>query len=198
MQYQEAKAAFFGPAPEGTATPAVVTAGRAARRLRDALEPVAMHPVWGPLAHERLAARGMDFFDAYVWGRAFVMGEPTGAVVASAFAAFEPGLIAGIYDRARTLMSRDDIHRFTFEAAAESLRSTLGEDQIDPVSSVGGRLADVVDQLDPTGRPLFTGVASLDWPDDPYGKLYQACLALREHRGDGHVAAYIGGGFGPV
>lgn len=198
MQYEEAKAAFFGPAPEGAVTPSVVAGGRPARRLRDAAEPVSMHAVWGPLVHQRLAEHGLDFFDAYVWGRAFPMGEPNGAVVASAFAAFEPGLIAGIYDRARGLMSRDDIHRITWEATAESLRATLGSDEESSVASVADRLAGCVDGLDRTGRPLFTGVASLDWPDDSYGKLYQACLALREHRGDAHVAAYIGAGFHPI
>ncbi len=198
MQYEEAKAAFFGAPPEGASSPNAVAAGGPARRLRDAFEPVSMHAVWGPLVHERLGEHGMDFFDAYVWGRAFPMGEPSGAVVASAFAAFEPGLIAGIYDRARGLMSRDDVHRITFDATAESLRSTLGADSADAVASVGARLAEVVGGLDPTGRPLFTGVASLDWPEDPYGKLYQACLALREHRGDAHVAAYIGAGFDPI
>lgn len=198
MQYADAKAAFFGPAPEGTPTPVAVAAGSAARRLRHALEPVSMQVVWGPLLHERLAEHGMDFFDAYVWGRAYPMGEPSGAVVASSFAAFEPNLIASIYDRARGLMSRDDIHRIIFDAASDSLRSVLGESETDAVSRVGGRLADVVDQLDRTGRPLFAGVASLDWPEDPYRKLYQASLALREHRGDAHVAAYIGAGFNPV
>lgn len=198
MQYSDVKAAFLGPAPDGTTTPAAVAERGPARRLRDAVEPVSMQVVWGPLLHERLAEHGMDFFDAYVWGRAFPMGEPSGPVVASAFAAFEPGLIATIYDRARALMSREDIHRITVETAADSLRSTLGDGERNTVSSVAGRLAAVIDDLDPTGRVLFTGVASLDWPEDPYGKLCQACLALREHRGDAHVAAYIGAGFTPV
>ncbi len=198
MQYTDAKAAFFGPAPEGTTTPVAVTERSAARRLRDALEPVSMQVVWGPLLHERLVEHEMDFFDAYVWGRAYPMGEPSGAVVASSFAAFEPGLIATIYDRARALMSRDDIHRVIFGAAVDSLRSVLGDDEADAVSRVGGRLVAVVGQLHGAGRPLFAGVASLDWPDDPYGRLYQATLALREHRGDAHVDAYIGAGFNPV
>lgn len=198
MQYADAKAAFFGQAPEGTPLPGAVGQAGPARRLRDALEPVSMHVVWGPLVHERLAAHGMDFFDAYVWGRSFPMGEPTGAVVASAFAAFEPGLISGIYDRARGLLGRDDMYLTTWDAASESLRETLGDEVEASAARVAEALAACVDSLDPTGRPLFTGVAALDWPSDPFGKLYQACLALREHRGDGHVAAYTAAGFRPI
>ncbi len=197
MQYQDAVDAFFA-TPDQTTEPSPVTAAAPARQLRDAFEPVSMHAVWSPLVHERMAAKGMDFFQAYVWGRACVMGEPAGSVVASAFAAFEPSLIGGIYDSARASMSREEAHALTFDSTAESLRSTLGDDAEAKVSAVGERLAGIVDSLDPTGRPLFAGVAALGWPEDAYGRLFQACLALREHRGDAHVASYIGAGFGPV
>ncbi|MEM9037846.1 MAG: hypothetical protein AAGD18_24880 [Actinomycetota bacterium] len=198
MQYADAKAGLFGSPPEGTTAPQPVSDGGPARRLRDAFEPVSMHAVWSPRVHEELAARGLDFFGAYVWGRAFPMGEPTGTVVASAFAAFEPTLIAGIYEQARSLLGRDEVYRITWDSTAAGLRSTLGDDEEATVASVADRLAVCVDGLDATGRPLFAGVTSLDWPHDPYGRLFQACLALREHRGDGHVAAYLGAGFGPI
>ena len=126
------------------------------------------------------------------------MGEPSASVVAAAFAAFEPSMIGGVYDSARAAMAQDEAHAITFESTAESLRSTLGVESERKVAAVGARLAEVVDGLDPTGRPLFAGVAAMDWPDDHYGRLFQATLALREHRGDAHVAAYIGAGFRPV
>ena len=43
MDYASALDVFFQPAPPDTATPPVVAAASPARRLRDALEPVAMH-----------------------------------------------------------------------------------------------------------------------------------------------------------
>jgi len=198
MQYDEVKTAFFDPESGANAVPQAVTQGSASRQLRDAFEPVSMHAVWSPLVHERMAARGLDFFGTYVLGRACVMGEASGAVVASAFAAFEPGMISGIYDQARQAMPMADAHAITFDSTAESLRSVLGADQSDAVESVGSQLAGVVDQLDATGRPLFAGVAALDQPSDPYATLFQACLALREHRGDAHTASYIQAGFSPV
>jgi hypothetical protein len=39
------------------------------------------------------------------------------------------------------------------------------------------------------GRVLFAANRSLPWPDEPLGRLWHATTLLREHRGDGHVAA---------
>ncbi len=199
MDYQEVKQALFEPASASAAVPAIVAEAAPARKLRDAIEPVAMHAVWSPLVHERMAERGLDFFQTYVWGRACVLGEPNGAVVASAFAAFPPEMIGGIYDQARANLPHAEAVQMTVGSTAESLRSVL-----EPIAAqaevqhVASQLAEVVDQLDGTGRPLFTGAAAMDWSDDTYGKLWQASLALREHRGDAHVNAYVAGGFNPV
>jgi len=106
MKYNEVKTAFFDPATAENAVPTAVTQGGQSRQLRDAFEPVSMHAVWSPLVHERMEARGLDFFGTYVLGRACVMGEPSGAVVASAFAAFEPSMISGIYDQARQVLGQ--------------------------------------------------------------------------------------------
>jgi hypothetical protein len=44
------------------------------------------------------------------------------------------------------------------------------------------------------GRPLAAGNAALPWPGDPMLDLWQATTILREHRGDGHVAALVDAG----
>ena len=41
------------------------------------------------------------------------------------------------------------------------------------------------------GRPLFAANQALPLPDDPVAALWQCCTSLREHRGDGHVAALV-------
>lgn len=197
MDYQTVIDAYFDPATAVNSVTANL-AGAPARRLRDAFEPLSMHAVWSPLVHERMAARGLDFFGTYALGRACVLGEPSGAVVASAFAAFEPSMIGDVYEQALAAVPRDDAYRVTFDSTAESLRTVLAGSDVETIASVGGQLAGVVDGLGSAGRPLFSGVQALDWPTDPYGQLWQACLALREHRGDAHVAAYTAEGFDPV
>ena len=198
MDYATVIEAFFAPETADNATPAAVTTAEPARRLRDAFEPLSMHAVWSPLVHERLAARGLDFFGTYALGRGCVMGQPSGRVLAAAFAAFEPGMIGGVWDAACEVVSPAEGRQLTFDATAESLASVLADADSAAVDAVGSQLASVVDELDPTGRPLFAGVQSLPWHDDPHGRVWQACLALREHRGDAHVAAYIGEGFDPI
>jgi hypothetical protein len=44
------------------------------------------------------------------------------------------------------------------------------------------------------GRALFAANRALELPDDPVGRLWQLCTSLREHRGDGHVAALTAAG----
>jgi hypothetical protein len=47
---------------------------------------------------------------------------------------------------------------------------------------------------DVVGRPLVAGLASLEWPADPWGQLWHALNILREHRGDTHQAANVAAG----
>lgn len=193
MDHATAIAAFFvnGDKP----VPAPVLDAGPARRLRDAFEPVAMHAVWSELVAQRFAAHGLDFFESYVWGRAVVLGEPVGAVVAATFAAFEPGLIAQVYESARAKLSRDEALALVVGGTGESLRAALGGADVQAALEP---LQRAVAEADPTGRALFASVQALPWPDDPYARLWQACLALREHRGDAHVIAYLGEGFDAV
>ena len=44
------------------------------------------------------------------------------------------------------------------------------------------------------GRTLFAANRSLPWPDEPTAALWHASTLLREHRGDGHVAALTAAG----
>jgi hypothetical protein len=46
------------------------------------------------------------------------------------------------------------------------------------------------------GRALFAANRALPWPTEPAAALWQACTLLREHRGDGHVAALAAAGIG--
>ena len=197
MDYDEVVAAFFHPSPEGMVPPPVAGASPA-RRLRDAIEPIAMHAVWSRRTNERLAGLGLDFLAGYVWGRAAALGEPAPGVVVSSFAVFEPGMLATVYEQGRSTCSRDDLVEARIQSTIESLRDALDGADVAPVAE---RLAGAVRRVataSVAGRPLFAGLAAQPWPEDPYGRLWRACELLREHRGDGHIAACIAAGLGPV
>jgi Helix-turn-helix family len=195
MDYDAALEVFFQPSPPGAPVPEPVVNGRPARRLRDAYEPIGMHAVWSRRTNEELASLGLNFLSGYVWGRASGMGEPAAAVVVSAFAVFEPGLITSTYEDGRAKVGRADLVAARNRATTESLAAVLGDADVSPVVS---NLRRGIDAADPTGRPLFAGLASQPWPSQPVGQLWRACDLLREHRGDTHVAACVSAGLGPV
>ena len=181
-----------------TALPEPVAAGGAARRLRDACEPLAMHAVWARRTNEALAGLGLDFLTGYVWGRGAALGEPEAAVVVSAFAVFEPGLLAGAYERGRRRCPRARLLSSRTEATVASLEAVLADVDGAEVGEVLTVLRRGLAAADGTGRPLFSGLSAQPWPESPVGSLWRACDLLREHRGDGHVAACVVAGLDPV
>lgn len=194
MNYDEVVAGSFVPSAEG-ATPEPTQRSSVARRLRDAIEPIAMHPVWSRQNNEAMADLGLDFFSGYAWGRAAALGEPSPAVVVSSFAVFEPGLIGGVYEAGRAASSRDQILSTRFEATTGSLTRVL--DGID-VSGVATRLRDAALDLPCSGRPLYAGLAEIPMSDDPVETLWRSAEIIREHRGDTHIAACVADGLDPI
>ena len=95
MDYAEARVAFFQSRSVGTPEPGTTIWRTSARALRDAIEPIATICFWAEPAFDRYADLGLDFLEGYVWGRACVLGEPAGTVVASAFGVFEPSVVEG-------------------------------------------------------------------------------------------------------
>lgn len=197
MDFAEARATFCTPRTGPVADPAA--SATPARRLRDALEPLAMVTVWSEPAADRAAAAGLDFLAGYVGGRASALGDVPGTLVASTFAVFEPDLAGGLWDQARASCSVAQLQQGRERAGTEALRAALadvGESGVDEVDVDG-----VVDTLraglaaaDLMGRPLFAGMWALPWPDEAYGRLWHATSLLREHRGDSHVAACVAAG----
>lgn len=199
MQYGEVRALFFTDAPAGLPVPEVVARPSAARRLRDAFEPIGMHQVWAESVHTDLARTGLDFFSTYAWGRAAVLGDVEPQVAASAFAVFEPSAIVGAVAAGQAAITRADLLETLDRTTIPALTAALGaEARSDELAATAHLLATVVHAADGTGRPLFSGVRALEMPDDPVGRLWRSCHALREHRGDSHVAAFVAAGFDPV
>lgn len=62
------------------------------------------------------------------------------------------------------------------------------------VAGVADLLAGLAQGLDWSGRPLGGPNAALEVPDEPLARLWHAATTLREHRGDGHVAALVAAG----
>jgi hypothetical protein len=199
MDYDAALEVFYTPPPPEMATPDVVAAATPARRLRDALEPVAMHAVWSRATNAALAERGLNFLTGYVCGRGAALGAVPSAVVAATFAVFEPGLIDQLWNEGRSHIDLDELIGVRDRATASSLRDILGGAATEAdVTRVADVLEGAVADVDGTGRVLFAALRAQPRLDDPYGRLWRAADLVREHRGDSHIAAYVAAGMDPV
>jgi hypothetical protein len=86
-----------------------------------------------------------------------------------------------------TLATPADVIAARATSAAEALRARVpGVDEV--ARDVHDVLAAVIDAGVDAGRPLFAANRALDVAEDPVARLWQQVTALREHRGDGHVA----------
>ena len=193
MTYDDIVAVFFAPSPQPIPGPVVTTS--AARRLRDALEPIATHGWWSRQPMERLAALGLGFFEAYVWGRAAALGTPTASVVVSTFGVFEPSFISGVYLSAIAAASRDEVLAARAGGASDSLGELVSAAEADAVAEP---LLEVIARFDGMGRPLFNALRELPLPATAQGRLWRASELVREHRGDGHLAACVAAGLGAL
>lgn len=195
MHYDDAVDAFFPARPAGTPVPAAVTAGSPARQLRDALEPLATHPIWARPVNEALAALGLDFLGAYVWGRAAALGTPGPGAAAAAFAWFEPSLVGGVLAAGQAATGRDTLLRVRDRETAASIELVLAAEDVGADAELLLRAAVAIE---PVGRPLFAGLREREVPASPAGRLQRAAELLREARGDAHAAVAVTAGLGPV
>jgi hypothetical protein len=77
------------------------------------------------------------------------------------------------------------------EGAVAALKRLLSEAEAAHVAEAADLLAEAASYVDTTGRVLAAANAALETPQEPLAKLWHATTVLREHRGDGHVAALV-------
>ena len=164
-----------------------------ARRLWTVLEPLHDVVYFAPDVRDagmRVGLRG--FWMTYFAFRAAPLGPVGAGAVVATFAGFEPSMVA---------KALPDAWSRTTPAACVATRAEVS---VGALRSVGvsvaacevavAALAPVAASADPTGRPLYAANAELALPADPVAALWQLATTLREHRGDGHVAALVSAG----
>lgn len=168
-----------------------------ARRLRDAIEPIAMVHVHSEEARQQYEAIGLERFQGYVLGRAASLGVPPPPVVVATFGAFSPELLVSVYEAGLATASMADVLAAKEAGATRALHRVLGEPGRE-VEEVTAALRAGAEAVEPLGKPLFAGHRAIDWPADAWGRLWHATILLRELRGDAHVAALVAASVGAL
>ena len=180
-----------------------------ARRLGAALEPLVGQVYFSPECHAGYAALGFNPSSgkaglvalpdgpAYFTSRGSVMGQVPGHLVAAAFGVFNPAVVVPAVSYGWTLTDATTICAARDAGAIGQLRRILGDDP-PGLARASTLLERAGAPLRVEGRPLYAGLRSLGFPDDPIGRMWRAGDLLREGRGDAHVVAWVDAGLTPV
>ncbi|MBR8642039.1 hypothetical protein KEF29_28755 [Streptomyces tuirus] len=166
------------------------------------LEPLHAVLYYAPEAFEEASALGYDSrerWPSYFPYRAAPLGEAGPERVASAFYSFSPRMVAEHVEPAWRVASPEAVLEARMRAVDRVYRGIFGDRVDSPELAEAAALARrAAEAADPAGRPLAAANAALDWPQAPHLQLWHAATVLREHRGDGHLAALLMAGLDPV
>ncbi|GAA4815011.1 hypothetical protein GCM10023200_60350 [Actinomycetospora chlora] len=170
-----------------------------ARRMFELLEPICLVTFFAEECNDELAALGhRTYWDGYFASRAASLGRVPAEVVDAAFYSFADGEVARHIPSAWDTAPPEASFAARERGSAASVRRLLGDEL---AGSPGlARAADLVTKAArsaPTaGRVMFAGMRSMPVPADPVARLWHSATTLREHRGDGHIAALVTEGIG--
>ncbi|MEP7024551.1 MAG: hypothetical protein ABJB47_12280 [Actinomycetota bacterium] len=171
------------------------------RRVHNATNVLHSFVYFAPEAEEHFVSTGLDAGRmCYFAGRAAAMGPVGPGVVTATFYNFSPDLVCQAIPRAWELARPADIICARLEAADAAMTRLLGREVVasDEVAAMARLAREAAGACTGEGRPLYSGHADLDWPQAPHLVLWHALTLLREHRGDGHIAALTASGLSGI
>jgi hypothetical protein len=184
------------------------------RRMWSLFEPIHAVTYFAPQAGAAFEAAGLrGFWRRYFAGRAAPLGPVGPGPVIAAFFGFAPRMVTRALPDVWTRISP----AAALTARAAGARAALAElvpdadlrpkadeadlppaDEAATLLSAAAQAADLLSAAaqaaDLPGRVLAGANADLPWPEHPLDRLWHAATLLREHRGDGHVAALLTAG----
>jgi hypothetical protein len=164
-----------------------------ARKTHRTLEMIHGLVYFAPEATEAYAALGVKGRSGYFASRSAPMGAASAELVIATFFNFDPGLVRHAMNGVWSITTPAALLGARRDAAGAALRRTMGDElassaDVEEAATLARRAAEeACGHL--SGKPLFAGHATLEWPDDPLLALWHAQSLLREFRGDIHIAA---------
>jgi len=157
-------------------------------------EPLHAVTYFAPQARAAFEAAGLrGFWRGYFAGRAAPLGPVSAAPVTALFFSFAPTMVARALPDVWQRVSVERALDARLTGAAAALRSVL-PDEPRRWTAAADLMETAVSAAVTAGRALGAANAALPRPADPLARLWHAATVLREHRGDGHVAALVDAG----
>lgn len=172
------------------------------RQLWHLLEPVHAVLYYAPEAFEEAAALGYavdERWPSYFAWRAAPLGEAGADRVAETFYSFSPSTVGAYVPGIWSVAEPGAVLAARGRAVDRAYRTLLGAEATAPgTAEAAALLRRVAEAADTADRPLAAANAALPWPDAPHLAVWHAATVLREHRGDGHLAALADAELDPV
>ncbi|RCG27657.1 hypothetical protein DTL70_04855 [Streptomyces diacarni] len=169
-----------------------------ARQTWHQLEPVYASVYFAPQVAAETTALGYDTTErwpSYFALRAAPLGPAAPETVTATFYSFSPRTVSAHVPAAWKTAAPEAVLAARTRGVDAALRAVLGdritEDGLTEAAALARTAAEAADLA---GRPLAAANAALPWPEEPHLVLWQAANILREHRGDGHLAALLTAG----
>ncbi|MEU8252899.1 hypothetical protein AB0C06_01340 [Micromonospora inaquosa] len=147
-------------------------------------------------AYEAVGLRG--YWRGYFAGRAAPLGATEAAPVIAAFFNFAPPMVARALPAVWRLATPQEALRARLTGAVQALAELTYELPESHLVEAADLLERAASAAQTAGRVLGAVNAALPTGEYPLARLWQAATTLREHRGDGHVAALVAAGLDPV
>ena len=168
-----------------------------ARRMFALIEPIAAVNFSAAEPNEAMAELGFrGYWDGYFAGRAAPLGTAPAEVVHAAFYNFADGEVARHIPKVWETTSPVAAYAARLQGCAAALRRILDGVATSDAARAGELLTKAAVSAPTEGRVMYAGLRALSTPDAPLAVLWHAANMLREHRGDGHIAALITEGIG--
>ncbi|MFE3588793.1 hypothetical protein ACFXOY_14825 [Streptomyces niveus] len=174
---------------------------RAGRRCHNAVNPFHSTVYFSPDLGKEFSGVGVDDPSAvYLAGRGAAMGAVGPGVLTGAFYNFSYELVARHIPAVWEVASPESILGARLRAADSTLRRVLGEEAVasDEMAEAARLALRATEACTRHARPLYAAHADLPVPEQPHLAYWHASTLLREHRGDGHLAALLSAGLDPV
>ncbi|MFF2329417.1 MULTISPECIES: hypothetical protein [unclassified Streptomyces] len=174
---------------------------RAGRRCHNAINPLHSTVYFSADLGKEFAELGIDDSKAaYFAARGAALGAVGPGTVTAAFYNFNHDLVARHLPAVWSVASPQAVLDARLRAADSTLRRLLGEEilasaELAEAAELALRATEACTRH---ARPLYAAHADLPAPRQPHLAFWHAAALLREHRGDGHLAALLAAGLDPV